>query len=83
MLTPELRKLYELAARLYCKRIGEDPEARVPMPDPKIPGASIPGRMWWLAAEKIHDTSMLLTSMNDAALAKEQAAATLPDASNG
>lgn len=75
MLTAEQRKLYETAARLYCQRIGENPDERIPMPDPKIPGVQLPGRMWWLGAEKIHDMSMLLTSMKDAALAKEATAA--------
>lgn len=73
MLTPELRKHYEVAARLYCKRIGENPEERVGMPHPNPAiREPIPGRMWWLAAEKVHDMSMLLTSMKDAAIAKEQ-----------
>ena len=73
MLTPEQRKHYEVAARLYCQRIGEDPEARVPFPNPnpKMP-EPIPGRMWWLGAEKLHDLSMSLTALRDAALAKEQ-----------
>jgi hypothetical protein len=75
MLTAEQRKVYEVAARLYCQRIGEDPEARVPMPNPNPRiGEPVPGRMWWLAAEKIHDQSMMLTAMRDAAIAKNQGA---------
>lgn len=59
---------YEIAARLYCERIGENPEQRVPRPHPSIRGViDTTQRTWHLAAEKLHDLSMMLTSLKDAA----------------
>lgn len=75
MLTKEQLAHYEVAARLYCERIGENPDARVPAPHATIKGViDTSGRVWHLAAEKLHDISMILTSMRDAAIAKEETA---------
>lgn len=74
MLTKEQLKHYEVAARLYCERIGEDPEARVPAPHATLKGVTdMSGRVWHLAAHKLHDLSMMLTSLRDAAIAKDDA----------
>lgn len=72
MLTKEQLAHYEIAARLYCQRIGEDPEVRVPQPHPTIKGVmTSEGRVWHLAAGKLHDLSMMLTSLRDAATQKD------------
>lgn len=64
---------YEVAARLYCERIGENPEQRIPRPHPEIKGVvDMNMRTWHLAANKLHDLSMMLTSMRDAAISKEE-----------
>jgi hypothetical protein len=64
---------YEVAARLYCERIGENADERIPRPHPEIKGVvDMSTRMWHLAADKIHDLSMMLTSLRDAAIAKQE-----------
>lgn len=71
-LTKEQLAHYEVAARLYCERIGEVPDQRVPRPHPEIRGVvDTSTRVWHLAAEKLHDLSMMLTSLRDSAIAKE------------
>lgn len=73
-LNKEQLKHYEVAARLYCERIGENPDQRVPRPHPEIQGVvDTSTRVWHLAADKLHDLSMMLTSLRDAAVAKEDA----------
>lgn len=68
MLNKEQLAHYEIAARLYCERIGENPEERIPRPHPEIKGViDTSTRMWHLAADKLHDLSMMLTSLRDAA----------------
>lgn len=70
-LTKEALAHYEDAARLYCQRIGENPEERVNKPHPELRGViDRSTRLWHLAAEKLHDLSMMLTSLKDAAEAK-------------
>lgn len=73
MLNKEMLKHYEVAARLYVERTGGDPEAFFDQPHPKIAGATERVRIWHLAAHEIHDLSMKLTAMRDAAIAKEDA----------
>jgi hypothetical protein len=71
-LTKEQLKHYEVAARLYCERIGENPDERTHAPHPTIKGVvDNSGRVWHLAAHKLHDLSMMLTSLRDAAVAKD------------
>lgn len=72
MLTKEQLAHYEVAARLYVERTGGNPEAFFDRPHPKILGTTERVRIWHLAAEELHDLSMQLTSLRDAAIAKEE-----------
>lgn len=65
-------KLYETAARLYCEKIGVDPDATVRMPHPLVKGALVDSPpMWHDAAEQLFDLSMMLASMKEAANASK------------
>lgn len=59
-------KPYEAAARIYCKKMGMDPDMRVPRPHPEIAGIVVHVRMWEVAAAELIDLSMKLTSLKEA-----------------
>lgn len=70
-LTKEALEHYKEAAYLYCERIGQNPDERFDKPHATLRGVTDRGWMWHLAAEKLHDLSMMLTSMRDAGIRKE------------
>lgn len=74
MLTKEQLAHYEVAARLYVERTGGNPEAFFNAPHPTIAGTTQRVRIWHIAANELHDLSMKLTSLRDAAIAKDATA---------
>lgn len=61
---------YEVAARLYCKKAGLDADLKIPTAHPQ--GLAVPYfiRNWQMVAEDLHDFSMKLVSIKEAAAAK-------------
>ncbi len=71
--TPEHLKPYEAAARIYCVKVGADPDEGVQVPHPL--GIAVPFRVprWTLEAERLIDLSMMLLAMKEAAnVSKEE-----------
>lgn len=63
---------YEKAARLYCARIGVDPDGVTEVEHPQ--GLAVPTfrAAWCFAADKLIDLSHMLVSMREAQGTKEQ-----------
>lgn len=60
-------KPYEPAARIYCAKIGADPDQAVRVPHPVFPGAAIQVPRWAMEAERLVDFSLMLTALKEAA----------------
>ncbi len=60
---------YEAAARIYCQRIGHDPDEQIPAPHPLGIAIEHYRSAWELAAEKLIDLSHMLGAMREAASA--------------
>ena len=57
---------YELAARIYCQRIGQDPDEQIPAPHPLGIAIEHYRPAWELAAEKLIDLSHMLGAIQTA-----------------
>lgn len=58
-------KPFEMAARIYCKKTGVDPDALTQMRHPDLE-ALVEVPMWAVAAEQLIDLSTMLTSLHEA-----------------
>lgn len=68
----DVLKAYEKAARLYVTKTGADPEAMVPAPGGTILGAQRLIPLWHFAAHELHDLSLKLVSLKEAAAGKKE-----------
>lgn len=66
----EILKAYEPAARIYCGKLGCDPDMMVPDPDQLFIGVEKMKPVWHSVAHELHDLSMRLVSMKEAAQPK-------------
>lgn len=76
MHTEEQLKPYEAAARIYCAKIGADPDEPIALPHPIIQGAVFSIPTWTDVAERMLDLSVLLSSIRQA---RDEAARTIDD----
>lgn len=60
-------KPFESAARLYCKKIGADPDQKMPREHPLLAGQVVWFDQWRIVAEDLIDLSMKLSAMREAA----------------
>lgn len=67
MNTDDVVAVYEKAARIYCAKIGIDPEQQVPVPSELVIDAMTVRPVWYLYAIELHDLSMRLVSIREAA----------------
>lgn len=58
---------FEPAARIYCVRIGVDPDAVRKLQHPFIAGMTVDVPAWKLEAERLLDLSTMLSAMKAAA----------------
>jgi len=65
-ITGELIAAFEKAARLYCTRIGVDPDVAVPQPHPVLQGVMVSKTFWEITAERMADLGLMLQSMKAA-----------------
>lgn len=61
---------FEAAARLYCQKVGIDPDEKIPVQNRRLVGVNSFVYRWQLAAEELMDFSMKLTSLREAAQPK-------------
>lgn len=66
----EILKAYEPAARIYCGKLGVDPDMMVPDTDQVLIGVQKMVPLWHSAALELHDLSMQLVSLQEAARPK-------------
>ncbi len=59
-------KPYETAARIYCAKMGWDPDESIQLPHPTIVGHEIEVPRWELAAEELIEFSAKLSSLKEA-----------------
>lgn len=62
---PEV-KPFEMAARIYLKKTGGDPNALVPQAHPKFEGVVMHVPLWCFAARELIDLSYRLTAIREA-----------------
>lgn len=65
-------KAYEKAARIYCAKTGMDPDTMMPSPQQTILGAAKLVPAWWFAAHELHNLSLKLVSLKEAAAVKKE-----------
>lgn len=65
---PDEVKPFEMAARIYMKKIGADPNTHIPQPHPTIANVFVKVPAWCFAAQELIDLSMKLTSIREANL---------------
>lgn len=65
--TPAHLAPLETAARIFCAKIGVDPDEQVRMPHPLIRGATIGTPFWHGPAEEMLHLSAMLASFKEAA----------------
>ena len=71
----ERARPYEMAARIYCSKLGvPDADQMMPQPHPDGLAVLVPIPLWCLVAEEMIDLSMRLTSMREAKEAEAKAA---------
>lgn len=70
-------KPFEAAARIYCTKLGVDPDESVAVRHPLIVGMTMDAPMWHEAAERLIDLSRMLAAMGEA---KSLAAVVAPKA---
>lgn len=70
-MTEEQLKPYEMAARIYCKKKGHNPDEAVPVPSMVLHGQFTSVPLWHMAAEKLIDISFALQSIREAHEATE------------
>lgn len=58
---------FETAARIYCEKVGMNPDDVTRTPHPLIAGMAVEQPVWHSVAERLRDLSMLLTSLRAAA----------------
>lgn len=56
---------YQVAARLYCQQIGQNPDAEVSIPHPVIAGAVVTMPCWYTQAERMHDLALMLRCISE------------------
>lgn len=61
---PEV-KPFEMAARIYLKKTGGNPNALVPQPHPQFEGVMVHVPLWCFAARELIDLSYRLTSIRE------------------
>lgn len=65
-------KAYEKASRIYCEKTGQDPDMLVPSPVQTILGANKLVPVWHFIAHELHDLSLKLVSLKEAAAVKKE-----------
>lgn len=65
-------KAYKKAARIYCEKTGQDPDMMVPSPVQSILGANKLVPVWHFVAHELHDLSLKLVSIKEAATDKKE-----------
>lgn len=68
----DVAKAYEKAARIYCEKSGQDPDMMVPSPAQTILGANKLVPVWHFIAHELHDLSLKLVSMKEAAADRKE-----------
>lgn len=63
---PDEVKPYEMAARIYLKKTGGNPDALMPQQHPKFEGVVVHVPLWCFAARELINLSFQLTSMREA-----------------
>ncbi len=61
-----LRDAFEPAARIYCTKIGVDPDEGVQVPHPLGIAVAFHVPRWTMEAERLIDLSVMLTSLKEA-----------------
>lgn len=64
--TPNPLAAYERAARLYCAKLGLDPDEELDAPHPLGFAVRYTRLQWEFAAEKLIDLSQMLTALREA-----------------
>lgn len=69
-MTPAHLQPLEAAARIYCAKVGINPDEQIQTPHPL--GLALPFSVprWTIEAERLLDLSMMLTAIKEAANAK-------------
>lgn len=64
--TSEVHIAYEKASRIYCARMGIDPDLKIPFPHPT--GLDVPYSrpQWTMVADDLYDLSQKLVAIKDA-----------------
>lgn len=57
----------EAAARIYCQRAGQDPDAQISVPHPVIANYAVQIPFWHTVADGMFDLQMMLSAMKAAA----------------
>lgn len=63
---PDEVKPFEMAARIYMKKIGADPDALIPQPHPTLANIDVRVPAWCFVAQELIDMSMRLSSIREA-----------------
>lgn len=64
--TPTHLAPMEAAARIFCAKIGADPDEQVRVPHPFIQGAAITAPFWYGPAEELLHLATMLTALKEA-----------------
>jgi hypothetical protein len=59
---------YEVAARIYCAKIGANPDQMLAVPHPHLANINVNVPFWYTIAERMFDLHMLLSSISQARL---------------
>lgn len=64
--TPEHLAPLEAAARIFCAKIGANPDEQVQVPHPFIQGAAISAPLWYGPAEELLHLATMIASLKEA-----------------
>jgi hypothetical protein len=56
---------YERHARIYCAKMGENPDQPLPLPHPQLAGVVVQVPVWYTVAERMFDLTTLLRSISE------------------
>lgn len=62
----EFLRAYEKAARIYCGKMGLDPDGMIQVPHPTVKGAMSLRARWMFAAQELIEFAQKLTSLREA-----------------
>ncbi len=66
--TPEHLRPFERAARIYCQKVGIDPDGATVQPHPVLAGMTVSTPQWHEVAAGMLELNLMLLSIREAAL---------------